>query len=45
MEGRESKSVYGEETAPVAADNMTMGASVQWYSEKQNLKLQQLLME
>jgi len=36
MEGRESKDVYGEETAPVVADNMTMGASVQWYSEKQN---------
>lgn len=36
MEGRESKSVYGEETAPVIADKMTMGASVQWYSEKQN---------
>lgn len=31
--GRESKDEYGEETAPAQADKMTMGASVQWYSE------------
>jgi hypothetical protein len=31
--GREAKSEYGEETAPEVADDMTMGASVQWYSE------------
>ena len=35
MEGRESKDVFGEETAPDVADKMTMGASVQWFSEKQ----------
>ena len=39
MEGRESRDVYGEETAPVIADNLTMGASVQWYSEKQNQEI------
>lgn len=34
--GRESKSEFGETTAPEKADRMTMGASVQWYSvEKQ----------
>ena len=36
MEGRESKDVFGEETAPKIADKLTMGASVQWYSEKQD---------
>jgi hypothetical protein len=30
--GRESKSEFGEETAPEVADKMTMGSSVQWYS-------------
>jgi hypothetical protein len=30
--GRESKSEFGETTAPDVADKMTMGASVQWYS-------------
>ena len=30
--GRESKAETGENTAPEAADKMTMGASVQWYS-------------
>jgi hypothetical protein len=30
--GRESKEEYGEPTAPEKADEMTMGASVQWYS-------------
>ncbi|SOE20327.1 FAD dependent oxidoreductase [Spirosomataceae bacterium TFI 002] len=34
MTGRESKSVWGEATAPEVADNLTMGASVQWFSEK-----------
>lgn len=32
--GRESRSQYGESLAPLQADSMTMGASVQWYSEK-----------
>lgn len=30
--GRESREEFGESTAPVKADKMTMGASVQWYS-------------
>jgi|SRR5690554_4146622 len=30
--GRESKAEYGEPTAPEQSDDMTMGASVQWYS-------------
>lgn len=34
MMGREGKSDYGEPTAPKARDKMTMGASVQWYSEE-----------
>ena len=32
--GRESRSEYNEPTAPEKADKMTMGASVQWYSEE-----------
>ncbi len=32
--GRESKSEYDEPTAPDHADKMTMGSSVQWYSEE-----------
>lgn len=32
MQGRESKSVFGEQTAPEEADNLTMGASVQWFA-------------
>ena len=32
--GRESKSEYNEQTAPLIADSLTMGASVQWYSEQ-----------
>ena len=36
MEGRESKDVYGEPTAPAVSDKMTMGASVQWFSEQMN---------
>ncbi|MDR2472492.1 MAG: FAD-dependent oxidoreductase [Tannerella sp.] len=31
--GRESRADFGEKTAPEQADKMTMGASVQWYSE------------
>jgi hypothetical protein len=31
--GRESREEFGETTAPEQADKMTMGASVQWYSE------------
>ncbi|VAW15038.1 FIG00406056: hypothetical protein [hydrothermal vent metagenome] len=34
MIGRESRDVFGEATAPEKADNLTMGASVQWFSEK-----------
>lgn len=33
--GRESKDEFGEATAPEVADKMTMGSSVQWYSEDQ----------
>lgn len=32
--GRESKSDFGETTAPEVSDSLTMGASVQWYSIK-----------
>ena len=32
--GRESHDEFGESTAPEKADQMTMGASVQWYSEE-----------
>lgn len=31
--GRESRDVYGEPSAPELADDRTLGASVQWYSE------------
>lgn len=31
--GRESRAQFNESTAPEVADKMTMGASVQWYSE------------
>jgi hypothetical protein len=31
--GREGRDEFGEATAPEQADKMTMGASVQWYSE------------
>ncbi|MDR2499434.1 MAG: FAD-dependent oxidoreductase [Tannerellaceae bacterium] len=31
--GREGRDEFGETTAPEKADSMTMGASVQWYSE------------
>ena len=32
--GRESRDTYGEPSAPEKADGLTMGASVQWYSEE-----------
>ena len=32
--GREAKAEYGESLAPETADKMTMGASVQWYTKK-----------
>lgn len=31
--GRESRDEFNESTAPEVADNMTMGSSVQWYSQ------------
>ena len=34
MMGREGQSDYGEPTAPKTKDKMTMGSSVQWYSEE-----------
>jgi hypothetical protein len=34
MTGRESKSDFGEPTAPEKKDEMTMGSSVQWYAEE-----------
>ena len=37
MTGRESQAVYGEPTAPLKADKLTMGASVQWFSEKREI--------
>jgi hypothetical protein len=35
--GRESRGEFGESAAPEQADKMTMGASVQWYSEETGL--------
>ena len=32
--GREARAEYGESLAPETADKMTMGASVQWYTKK-----------
>lgn len=32
--GREARHEYGETLAPETSDNLTMGASVQWYSRK-----------
>lgn len=37
--GRESREEFGEELAPETADKMTMGASVQWYSEDTGKKV------
>jgi hypothetical protein len=34
--GRESKDEFGEPTAPDTGDKMTMGSSVQWYSEEKD---------
>ena len=34
MSGREGHNIFEESTAPEKADNLTMGASVQWFSEK-----------
>lgn len=34
MSGRESRDTFNEPTAPEEADNLTMGISVQWFSEK-----------
>jgi len=34
MSGREGKDEYSEPTAPEVRDKMTMGSSVQWYSEE-----------
>ena len=34
--GREGRTEYDEPTAPLAADKMTMGASVQWYSVEED---------
>jgi hypothetical protein len=34
--GRESKAEFGESIAPEVGDKMTMGSSVQWYSEENN---------
>jgi hypothetical protein len=33
MMGREGRDQYGEPTAPEIGDNMTMGSSVQWFSQ------------
>ena len=33
--GREGRDEFGEDIAPAKADKMTMGASVQWYSKKE----------
>lgn len=37
--GRESSDEFGEDLAPTDADKMTMGASVQWYSENTDKKV------
>jgi hypothetical protein len=39
MTGRESKATFGEPTAPEVSDNLTMGVSVQWFSETRNEKV------
>jgi hypothetical protein len=36
MSGRESRDMFNEPTAPEVADNLTMGISVQWFSEKKD---------
>ena len=37
MQGRESRDVFGEQTAPERSDSLTMGASVQWFSQKRDM--------
>jgi hypothetical protein len=37
MSGRESRDEFDEPTAPQVKDKMTMGSSVQWYSEEANI--------
>jgi len=37
MSGRESRSTFNEPTAPEKADQLTMGASVQWFSENEGV--------
>ena len=37
--GRESSDEFGEDLAPEVTDKMTMGASVQWYSENTDKKV------
>lgn len=39
MTGRESKYEFGESTAPDAADDLTMGSSVQWFAEDKVKKI------
>lgn len=36
MSGRESRATFNEPTAPEKADDLTMGVSVQWFSEKKD---------
>ncbi|MBQ0081331.1 MAG: FAD-dependent oxidoreductase [Alistipes sp.] len=38
MMGREGRDEFAEKLAPLKADKLTMGSSVQWYSEKSNKK-------
>ena len=39
MTGRESKTTFGEPTAPEIDDNLTMGVSVQWFAETRDKKI------
>jgi len=39
MTGREGRSEYNEPTAPEIRDNLTMGSSVQWYSEESDVSI------
>jgi hypothetical protein len=39
MTGRESQNQFNEPTAPEKADNLTMGISVQWFSEKTDARV------
>lgn len=40
MYGRESKTMFGEPSAPEISDRMTMGSSVQWYSKQDDNETQ-----